>query len=101
MTVAAVAAYYDEQRIDPNGLDDASLNVLKYLQQNGATSEQRLRKALGITNEGDFGEIDEYLGRLQLIDVGSSGRVLTRTGKKYITVGPIPLRHLISRQRSL
>ncbi len=101
MTVPDVAAYYDVQRIDPNGLDDTSINVLRYLQQNGATSEQRLRKALGISNESDFDELDEYLVRLQLIDIGSSGRALTKAGKKYITAGPIPLRHLISRQRAI
>lgn len=98
MTLEAVCEFYDDQEIDSNGLDNIAQNFLRYLYQNGATSEERLRAGLGITNKNDFTEVDEYLQRLRLVEMTAGGRTLTREGRKYWSVGEFPLRERISRQ---
>lgn len=82
MTLEAVCEFYDDQEIDSNGLDNIAQNFLRYLYQNGATSEERLRAGLGITNKNDFTEVDEYLQRLRLVEMTAGGRTLTREGRK-------------------
>jgi holliday junction DNA helicase RuvB len=97
MTAESVAAYFESQGIDANGLDVTARNFLSYLDQHGATAEERLRQGLGISNRGDFVEVDEYLQRLGLVMV-RGGRTLTREGRRYN--GTIfDLRSRISRQR--
>ena len=96
MTVKAVEEYFVNQRIDANGLDSVALDFLKYLRAHGATSEERLRQGLGVSNRGDFVEVDEYLQRLGLVTV-QGGRTLTRDGRRYLERTP-DLRHRISRQ---
>ncbi len=64
MTKENVDAFFDAQGIDQNGIDPLGKNYLLYLNRNGATAEERLRRALGIRNRNDFIEIDEYLQRL-------------------------------------
>ena len=97
MTLDAVGVYYDEQGIDSNGLDNTARSFLQYLLRNGATAEPRLKQGLGITNPGDFIEVDEYLHRLGLIEITAGGRALTRLGRRYLDQ-PLPLRERISRQ---
>jgi Holliday junction resolvasome RuvABC ATP-dependent DNA helicase subunit len=92
-----VIQYFDEQGIDLNGLDSNAINFLKYLNQHGATSEERIRQGLGISNRNDFTEIDEYLQRLGLIVV-RGGRCLTTDGRKYIS-SPKFYGNRISRQQ--
>lgn len=97
MTCEAVADYFENQGIDANGLDNVARNFLGYLGRHGATAEDRLRQGLGISNKGDFIEVDEYLQRLGLVTV-RGGRTLTREGRRYLESSP-DLRHRISRQR--
>jgi Holliday junction resolvasome RuvABC ATP-dependent DNA helicase subunit len=98
LTRERIAAFYDEQGIDPNGLDDVSLRFLRYLKQHGAASEPTLRQALGLAHQRDFVETAEYLLRLGLIETSSAGRRLTRAGHSYLRA-PVPpdLRGSISR----
>jgi len=75
-------------------------NFLKYLFQKGATSEERLRVGLGISNKGDFSEVDEYLQRLGLVEMTPGGRSLTKDGRRYLIAAEFSLRDKISRQRN-
>lgn len=96
MTLTAVEEYFENQGVDANGLDSLARNFLTYLIKHGATAEERLRQGLGISNRGDFVEVDEYLQRLGLVTV-RGGRTLTSEGRRYL--GSIPnLRRRISRQ---
>ena len=96
MTVASVAEYFESQGVDANGLDFTARNYLAYLTRHGATAEERLRQGLGISNRGDFVEVDEYLQRLGLVTV-RGGRTLTREGRRYLESSH-DLRNRISRQ---
>lgn len=99
ITHEAVCRYFDEQGIDLNGLDVVAKNYLNHLARNGATPEDRLRQGLGITNRGDFIEVDEFLSqRLGLVTISSAGRALSSQGRKYLNA-PFDLRDRISRQR--
>ncbi len=97
ITPQAVSDWFESQGIDYNGLDSIAKNYLLYLKRNGATSERRLAQALGISNQSDFDEVDEYLVRLGLVSVSSAGRSLSSDGNKYIK-NPLDLRDKISRQ---
>lgn len=98
MTADQIAAFYETQGIDYNGLDDVARRFLRYLEQHGAVSEATLRQALGLTHQQDFVETAEYLTRLGLIETSSAGRNLTRDGRRYLNADPLPdLRHRISR----
>lgn len=95
----SVCRYFDEQGIDLNGLDVVAKNYLNHLARNGATPEERLRQGLGISNRGDFIEVDEFLSqRLGLVTISSAGRALSAQGRKYLSA-PFDLRDRISRQR--
>ncbi|MDQ3009153.1 MAG: AAA family ATPase [Acidobacteriota bacterium] len=99
VTLEAVCHYFDEQGIDLNGLDVVAKNYLNYLSRNGATPEDRLRQGLGISNRGDFIEVDEFLSqRLGLVTISSAGRALSPQGRKYLAA-PYDLREKISRQQ--
>jgi Holliday junction resolvasome RuvABC ATP-dependent DNA helicase subunit len=99
MTHEEVCRYFDTTGIDINGLDSVTKSYIAHLGRNGATSEERLRQALGITNKGDFVEVDEYLTlRLGLVSVSSAGRALTVDGRRYLG-GVFDLRDRISRHR--
>lgn len=67
----------------------------------GASAEEEIRRALGISNRADFVIVSEYLTRLDLIRVGPGGRSLTSGGRRYLTA-PLPpdLRDRISRRIS-
>ena len=97
MTLEEVASFFDDQGIDPNGIDQIGRNYLLYLNRNGATAEERLRQALGIPNRNDFIEVDEYLQRLGLVTI-QGGRALTSLGRRYVQSGPLDLRPRIARQ---
>jgi Holliday junction resolvasome RuvABC ATP-dependent DNA helicase subunit len=97
MTVEAVAAYFDNQGIDANGLDMTARNFLSYLDRHGANAEERIKQGLGISNRNDFVEVDEYLQRLGLVMV-RGGRSLTAEGRRYLRQ-PFDLRHRIARQQ--
>jgi len=97
ITQPAVAEWFDGQGTDLNGLDGLARNYLGHLARNGATSGERLRQALGITNRNDFIEVDEYLVRLGLVTVSPAGRSLKRDGSRYLKT-PFDLRDRISRQ---
>jgi len=99
MSVELVAKYYDEQGVDFNGIDTVGRTYITYLQRSGAASSERLSHGIGITNSSDFNEVDEYLRRLGLVDVGAAGRALTKIGRKYLGSDPLPdLRDRISRK---
>lgn len=94
-----VINWFEDQKIDQNGLGPLERNFLVYLKRNGATSQQSLQQGLGISNVQDFNEINEYLRRLGLIAITPGGRNLTKEGRSYIEK-PIDLRDRISRQTS-
>ena len=98
MTTENIAAFYEAQGIDYNGLDDVARRFLHYLKQQNTASEATLRQALALPNQQDFVETAEYLTRLRLIETSSAGRSLTREGQRYLNADPPPdLRHRISR----
>jgi hypothetical protein len=97
MTLESVAAFFDAQGIDRNGIDPVGKNYLQYLHRNGATAEERLRQALGVPNRNDFIEIDEYLQRLGLVTI-QGGRTLTTQGRRYVQASSLDLRPRIARQ---
>ncbi|NJM13627.1 MAG: AAA domain-containing protein [Synechococcaceae cyanobacterium SM1_2_3] len=98
MTAENIAAFYEAQGIDYNGLDDVARRFLHYLKQQTTASEATLRQALALPNQQDFVETAEYLTRLRLIETSSAGRGLTREGQRYLNADPPPdLRHRISR----
>jgi Holliday junction resolvasome RuvABC ATP-dependent DNA helicase subunit len=100
MTVDAVAAWFEvTQGVDQNGLSPDHLAYLKLLRTRGATAEEEIRRALGISNRADFVIVSEYLTRLDLIRVGPGGRSLTSDGRRYLSsVTPLDLRDRISRR---
>lgn len=100
MTADAVARWFDEtHEIDINGLAPIHREYLILLRTRGATSEEEIRRGLGISNRGDFVSISEYLTRLDLIKVGPGGRSLTSDGRRYLSAPTVPdLRDRISRR---
>jgi len=84
MTVDSVAAYYEKQGIDLNGLDDLGRKTLAYLKSHGPSPEDRLSRGLRISNRADFVELAEFLTRLGLISTGHQGRHLTIVGRQYL-----------------
>jgi Holliday junction DNA helicase RuvB len=94
-----VINWFENQKIDQNGLGEKEYNFLRYLKRNGATSQSSLQHGLGISNLQDFAEIDEYLRRLGLIQLTPGGRNLTKEGRSYLEK-PVDLRSRISRQTS-
>ena len=100
MTVDAIAAWFEvTQGIDQNGLGPDHLAYLKLLRTRGATAEEEIRRALGISNRADFVIVSEYLTRLDLLRVGPGGRSLTSDGRRYLSsVTPLDLRDRISRR---
>ena len=100
MNVTAVARWFEHaQGIDRNGLTSEHVEYLKLLRTRGASAEEEIRRALGISNRADFVIVSEYLTRLNLIRVGPGGRSLTSDGRRYLTVSSPPdLRDRISRR---
>jgi Holliday junction resolvasome RuvABC ATP-dependent DNA helicase subunit len=100
MNVTAVARWFeDTQGIDRNGLASEHVEYLKLLQTRGASAEEEIRRALGISNRADFVIVSEYLTRLNLIRVGPGGRSLTSEGRRYLSASSPPdLRDRISRR---
>ena len=100
MTATAVARWFeDTQGIDRNGLTLEQVEYLKLLRTRGASAEEEIRRALGISNRADFVIISEYLTRLDLIRVGPGGRILTSEGRRYLNApSPPDLRDRISRR---
>lgn len=92
-----VASWFEDQKIDINGLEPLERNFLLYIKKNGTSPQQRLQHGLGISNVQDFNETNEYLVRLGLITVSSGGRTLTKDGRSYLEK-PFDLRDRISRQ---
>ncbi|CAO3426278.1 hypothetical protein [Azospirillum argentinense] len=100
MTAEAVAEWFEAQGVDRNGLDILARGFLEVLRKRGAASEDEIRLALGISNRGDFAEVNEYLTRLGLVSTGPGGRSLTREGVAYLGQKPPPdLRSRISRRQ--
>ena len=102
MGAAAVARWFeDTQGVDRNGLSTEHIEYLKLLRTRGASAEEEIRRALGISNRADFVIVSEYLTRLDLIRVGPGGRSLTSSGRRYLTApSPPDLRDRISRRIS-
>ena len=100
MDAAAVARWFeDTQGIDRNGLTSEHVEYLKLLRTRGASAEEEIRRALGISNRADFVIVSEYLTRLDLIRVGPGGRSLTSDGRRYLNAPSLPdLRDRISRR---
>ncbi len=96
----AVAQWFEEtQGTDRNGLSAGHIQYLKLLRTRGASAEEEIRRALGISNRADFVILSEYLTRLNLISVGPGGRSLTSDGRRYLTASsPLDLRDRISRR---
>ncbi|MCY3873712.1 MAG: hypothetical protein OXF88_05410 [Rhodobacteraceae bacterium] len=75
------------------------MEYLKLLRIRGASAEEEIRRALGISNRGDFVILSEYLPRLDLIRFGPGGRNPTSDGRCYLTASSPPeLRDRISRR---
>ena len=100
MNVTAVARWFqDTLGIDWNGLSPEHVEYLKLLRTRGASAEEEIRRALGISNRADFVIVSEYLTRLDLICVGPGGRSLTSDGRRYLNASSPPdLRDRISRR---
>ena len=100
MNATAVARWFeDTQGIDRNGLASEHVEYLKLLRTRGASAEEEIRRALGISNRADFVILSEYLTRLNLIRVGPGGRSLTSEGRRYLSASSPPdLRDRISRR---
>ncbi|CAN7479052.1 AAA family ATPase [Caulobacter sp. LjRoot300] len=100
MTVSAVGRWFNEaQQIDANGLGGLHRDYLNVLSNRGAASEEDIRRALGVSNRGDFVELSEYLTRLGLVRIGPGGRMLTSEGRRYLAEdGAMDLRSKISRR---
>lgn len=100
MTERAIGSWFsDTLSVDANGLGPLHHDYLNVLRQRGAASEDELRRALGVSNRGDFVELTEYLTRLQLVAVGPGGRLLTPDGRRYLSSGgQTDLRARISRR---
>ena len=100
MNVSAVARWFqDTLGIDWNGLTVEHIEYLKLLRTRGASAEEEIRRALGISNRVDFVIVSEYLTRLNLIRVGPGGRSPTSDGRRYLTAGSTPdLRDRIPRR---
>jgi Holliday junction resolvasome RuvABC ATP-dependent DNA helicase subunit len=100
MTADAVATWFeDTHQVDFNGLTPTHREYLILLRTRGPTSEEEIRRGLGISNRGDFVTISEYLTRLDLIKVGAGGRSLTSDGRRYLSAPTVPdLRDRISRR---
>jgi hypothetical protein len=100
MTVSAVGRWFSEaQQIDANGLGGLHRDYLNVLSNRGAASEEDIRRALGVSNRGDFVELSEYLTRLGLVRIGPGGRMLTSEGRRYLAEdGAMDLRSKISRR---
>lgn len=94
MTRDAVSEYYESQGVDLNGLDQASVGVLRYLEKSDSVSRDKLRKGLQITNDADFDELIEFLERLGLVATSTNGRSITSDGLRYLK-SPIDLRSRI------
>ena len=85
--------------VDANGLGPDHRSYLSLLRTRGAAAEEEIRRALGISNRGDFIAISEYLTRLDLIRVGPGGRSLTPDGRRYLSAPTVPdFRDRISRR---
>ena len=100
MDVTAVARWFEDTLgVDQNGLSTGHIEYLKLLRTRGASAEEEIRRALGISNRADFVILSEYLTRLDLIQVGPGGRSLTSSGRRYLTAPSRPdLRNRISRR---
>ena len=100
MNAAAVARWFqDTQGVDRNGLSTGHIEYLKLLRTRGASAEEEIRRALGISNRADFVIVSEYLTRLNLIRVGPGGRSLTSDGRRYLNApSPPDFRDRISRR---
>lgn len=100
ISAAAIANWFEQTRgVDANGLGPEHLSYLSLLRTRGAAAEEEIRRALGISNRGDFTTISEYLTRLNLIRVGPGGRSLTSDGRRYVSASTPPdLRDRISRR---
>ena len=100
MNVTAVARWFeDTQGTDRNGLTSEHVEYLKLLRTRGASAEEEIRRALGISNRADFVIVSEYLTRLNLIRVGPGGRSLTSEGRRYLSASSPPdLRDRVSRR---
>ena len=91
MNATAVARWFqDTQGIDWNGLSSEHIEYLRLLRNRGASAEEEIRRALGISNRADFVIVSEYLTRLNLIGVGPGGRSLTSDGRRYLTASSPP-----------
>lgn len=100
ISAPAVGAWFEQTRgVDANGLGPEHLSYLSLLRTRGAAAEEEIRRALGISNRGDFTIVSEYLTRLDLIRVGPGGRSLTSDGRRYVSAAHVPdLRDRISRR---
>ena len=100
INVTAVAQWFEDTLgIDRNGLSPEHVEYLKLLRTRGASAEEEIRRALGISNRVDFVIVSEYLTRLNLIRVGPGGRSLTADGRRYLSASSPPdLRDRISRR---
>ena len=91
MNASAVAQWFEDTLgIDRNGLSPEHVEYLKLLRTRGASAEEEIRRALGVSNRADFVIVSEYLSRLNLIRVGPGGRSLTSDGRRYLSASSPP-----------
>jgi Holliday junction resolvasome RuvABC ATP-dependent DNA helicase subunit len=87
VTRDTVAAFFDQQGIDRNGLTLRDVNCVKILAADSPVPRDRLSVRLKITNQHEYSELVEYLTRLGLITVDSKGVAITKLGKTYASAG--------------
>lgn len=87
VTRDSVAAFFDQQGIDRNGLTLRDVNCVKILAAESPVPRDRLSVRLKITNQQEYSELVEYLTRLGLITVDSKGVAITKLGKTYASAG--------------
>lgn len=78
--------YFNEKRIDPIGLEDKDLEILKAIQDDtsGAISADVLSARVGLDTKKYLSEYERYLIKIGFISVTGRGRSLTEKAIKYL-----------------
>lgn len=83
--------YFKAQHIDPIGLADKDLEILRTLNENpdAAMGADVLAARVGLETKKYLSEYDKYLVKIGFIDVLKKGRLITEKAIKYLQAGEI------------